>query len=81
MTLIDPNILVQTEDESLLRDVNSKALLNKNITALRDYKNKKNLVQTLKKDESETKMRLAKLENDMQEIKSLLIEIAALRKQ
>jgi hypothetical protein len=81
MTLIDSNILVQTEDESLLRDVNSKALLNKNITALRDYKNKKNLVQTLKKDESETKMRLAKLENDMQEIKSLLIEIAALRKQ
>ena len=81
MTLIDSNILVQTEDESLLRDVNSKALLNKNITALREYKNKKNLVQTLKKDESETKMRLAKLENDMQEIKSLLIEIAALRKQ
>jgi len=81
MTLIDSNILVQTEDESLLRDVNSKALLNKKITALRDYKNKKNLVQTLKKDESETKMRLAKLENVMQEIKSLLIEIAALRKQ
>jgi hypothetical protein len=81
MTLIDSNILVQTEDESLLRDVNSKALLNKNITALREYKNKKNLVQTIKKDESETKMRLAKLENDMQEIKSLLIEIAALRKQ
>ena len=41
MTLIDSNILVQTEDESLLRDVNSKALLNKNITALRDYRNKK----------------------------------------
>jgi hypothetical protein len=81
MTLIDSNILVQTEDESLLRDVNSKALLNKNITALREYKNKKNLVQTIKKDESETKMRLAKLENDMQEIKFLLIEIAALRKQ
>ena len=81
MTLIDSNILVQTEDESLLRDVNSKALLNKNITALRDYKNKKNLVQTLKKDEGETKKRLAKLESDMQDIKNLLIEIAALRKQ
>lgn len=81
MTLIDSNILVQTEDESLLRDVNSKALLNKNITALRDYRNKKNLVQTLKKDEGETKERLAKLESDMQDIKNLLIEIAALRKQ
>jgi len=81
MTLIDSNILVQTEDESLLRDVNSKALLNKNITALRDYKNRKNLVQTIKKEDSETKERLAKLENDMQDIKNLLIEIAALRKQ
>jgi len=81
MTLIDSNILVQTEDENLLRDVNSKALLNKNVTALRDYKNKKNLVQTLKKDEGETKERLAKLESDMQDIKNLLIEIAALRKQ
>ena len=65
----------------MLRDVNSKALLNKNITALRDYRNKKNLVQTLKKDEGETKERLAKLESDMQDIKNLLIEIAALRKQ
>ena len=80
-SLIDSNILVQTEDESLLRDVNSKALLNKNVTALRDYRNKKNLVQTLKKDEGETKERLAKLESDMQDIKNLLIEIAALRKQ
>ena len=80
-SLIDSNILVQTEDESLLRDVNSKALLNKNITALRDYKNKKNLVQAIKQEENETKMRLAKLENDMQDIKNLLIEIAALRKQ
>lgn len=80
-SFIDSNILVQTEDESLLRDVNSKALLNKNITALRDYKNKKNLVQAIKKEDNETKERLAKLENDMQDIKNLLIEIAALRKQ
>jgi hypothetical protein len=41
-SLIDSNILVQTEDESLLRDVNSKALLNKNINALKEYKSRKN---------------------------------------
>lgn len=81
MTMIDSNILVQTEDENLVRDVNSKALLNNNLNALREYKNKKNLVQALKKDESETKQRLAKLETDMQDIKNLLIEIASLRKQ
>ncbi len=80
-SLIDSNILVQTEDESLLRDVNSKALLNKNINALREYKSRKNFVENIKKDENETKIRLAKLESDMQDIKNLLIEIASLRKQ
>jgi hypothetical protein len=79
--MIDSNILVQTEDDNLIRDVNSKALLNKNIAALRDYKNKRNLIQTIRKDDGETKERLAKLESDMQDIKNLLIEIAALRKQ
>jgi hypothetical protein len=81
MTMIDSNILVQTEDDNLLRDVNSKALLNKNVAALRDYKNKRNLIQTIRKEDGETKQRLVKLESDMQEIKNLLIEIAALRKQ
>jgi hypothetical protein len=80
-SLIDSNILVQTEDESLLRDVNSKALLNKNINALKEYKSRKNFVENIKKDENETKVRLAKLESDMQDIKNLLIEIASLRKQ
>ena len=79
--MIDSNILVQTEDDNLIRDVNSKALLNKNIAALRDYKNKRKLIQTIRKEDGETKERLAKLESDMQDIKNLLIEIAALRKQ
>jgi len=79
--MIDSNILVQTEDDNLIRDVNSKALLNKNLAALRDYKNKRNLIQTIKQEDGETKQRLAKLESDMQDIKNLLIEIAALRKQ
>jgi len=79
--MIDSNILVQTEDDNLIRDVNSKALLNNNLNALREYRNKKNLIQAIKNEESETKQRLGKLESDMQEIKNLLIEIAALRKQ
>ena len=79
--MIDSNILVQTEDDSLVRDVNSKALLNNNLNALKEYRNKKNLIQAIKNEESETKQRLGKLESDMQEIKNLLIEIAALRKQ
>lgn len=80
-SLIDSNILIQTEDESLLRDVNSKALLNKNVNALREYRSRKNFIENIKKDENETKVRLAKLESDMQDIKNLLIEIASLRKQ
>lgn len=78
--MIDSNLLVQTEEESLLRDVNSKALINKNTVALKEYKIRKNFIQSIKEEKEETKERLAKLEMDMQDIKRLLIEIAELRK-
>jgi len=73
------NILIQTEDESLLRDGHSKALLNKNITALKEYKNKKNMFQKLKENEQENKKRIENLEKNMEEIKFLLQEIAKIR--
>lgn len=78
--MIKETTLIKTENESLIRDTHSKALLNTNYSALVEYKQKKNIVNKNKVDQSETKERLAKLESDMQEIKNLLIEIAALRK-
>lgn len=80
MTMIDSNVLIQTENDSLLRDVHSKALLNSNRAALDEYQKRKNFLLKKQLEEKETKERLAKLESDMQDIKQLLIEIAALRK-
>lgn len=78
--MIQENTLIQTEDQNLLRDVYSKALLNKNIQGLNEYRARKKHFEKVKEEEAETKQRLAKLESDMQDIKNLLIEIAALRK-
>ena len=79
-SLIDSNLLIQTEDPSLLRDAHSKALLNKNLAALNEYKIKKQFLQKVKEEELDTKEKIAKLEKDMSEIKCLLKEIAELRK-
>lgn len=81
MTTLDTHLLVQTENDSLVRDTHSKALLNHNRSALYEYQQRKNILAKKQSEERETKERLAKLETDMQEIKQLLIDIAALRKQ
>jgi hypothetical protein len=77
--MIKEKQLIQTEDDDLLRDVYSKGLINKNFYGLNQYKTQKKLIEQKKEVEEETKMRLAKLEEDMNEIKVLLMEIAQLR--
>lgn len=78
-SLIDSDLLIQTEDSSLLRDAHSKALLNKNTAALNEYKARKQFLQKTKEEETNTKERLQKLEQDMSEIKSLLIDLVKIR--
>lgn len=78
-SLIDSKILIQTEDPSLLRDGHSKALINKNIAGLNEYRARKNFLERQKQEEIGTKQRLEKLEQDMSDIKKLLIEIAQIR--
>jgi hypothetical protein len=64
----------------LIRDSSSKAILNTDVEGLKEYYAKKQLAKKHKEEKEETKERLIKLENDMQDIKSLLMEIDALRK-
>jgi hypothetical protein len=78
-SLIDSNIMIQTEDPSLLRDGHSKALINKNIAALNEYKARKQFLERQKLEKIGTKEKLEKLEQDMSDIKKLLIEIAQIR--
>jgi hypothetical protein len=64
----------------LIRDINSKAVLNTDKAGLNDYMMKREIAKKQKEEQSETKMRLAQLEQDMLEIKNMLIEIAQMRK-
>lgn len=64
----------------LIRDMNSKAVLNTDKVGLNDYMMKRDIAKKQQEEQSETKMRLAQLEEDMTEIKNLLIEIAGMRK-
>ena len=73
--MIDEKILVQTEEQSLLRDVHSKALLNKDMGLLQKYKAQKNYLSKIKQEEIETKEKITNLENELYEIKNLLIQL------
>jgi hypothetical protein len=64
----------------LIRDINSKAVLNTDKAGLNDYMIKREIAKKQLSEQSETKMRLAQLEQDMTEIKNLLTEIAGMRK-
>ena len=64
----------------LIRDIQSKAVLNTDKAGLNDYMMKREIAKKQQEEQSETKMRLAQLEEDMTEIKNLLIEIAGMRK-
>ena len=64
----------------LIRDINSKAVLNTDKAGLNDYMMKRDIAKKQKEEQSETKMRLTQLEQDMSEIKNMLIEIAQMRK-
>jgi hypothetical protein len=74
------SIVAIKENQKLVRDTHSKAVLNTDRVGLQEYYAKRELVKKEKEDKMETKERLAKLESDMQDIKRLLIEIAEIRK-
>jgi hypothetical protein len=71
---------VRIQDTALVRDIHSKAVLNTDKAGLNDYLMKREIAKKQQADQSETKIRLAKLEEDMSEIKSLLQDIANMRK-
>lgn len=72
--------LVQIKDnQSLVRDIHSKAVLSTDKTALNEYLLKREIAKKQNEEKEETKLRLKKLEEDMNDIKSLLIEIAQIK--
>jgi hypothetical protein len=72
--------LVQIKDnKNLLRDVYSKAVLNNDKNGLEEYYAKREIAKKQNEEKEETKMRLIKLEEDLNQIKTLLMEISELR--
>ena len=69
--------LVQVNDSTFVRDTHSKAILNTDINGLNEYRMKREIAKRQQEEKQQDKARLDKLEEDMQEIKQLLLQIAA----
>jgi hypothetical protein len=74
------SIVAIKDHKKLVRDTNSKAVLNTDKAGLQEYYAKREFIKKEQEEKMDTKERLAKIESEMQDIKNLLIEIAALRK-
>ena len=70
---------VRIPDTKLIRDINSKAILNTDKAGLNDYLMKREIAKKQQYEQSETKEKLQKLETEMSEIKALLSDIARIR--
>jgi uncharacterized protein (UPF0276 family) len=74
--------LVKVENHNnLVRDTSSGAVLNTDRTGLQEYYRRREIAKKELLEREENKMRLQKMEQEMQEIKELLKEIAIIRKQ
>ena len=67
---------VQITDTHYVRDIHSKAILNTDKKGLNEYLMKRDVAKKQQLEKNETKVRLDKLENDMQEIKELLLKMS-----
>lgn len=67
---------VKIPDTHFVRDIHSKAILNTDKKGLNDYLIKRDIAKKQQFEKNETKVRLDKLENDMQEIKELLLKMS-----
>jgi hypothetical protein len=71
---------VQIKDTKLVRDIHSKAVLNTDRAELDNYYVKRKIAKKHCEEQTETKTKLAQLEEDMKEIKILLADLATIRK-
>ena len=69
--------LIQVNDSIFVRDTHSKAILNTDINGLNEYRMKREISKRQQEEKQQDKQRLDKLEQDMQDIKQLLLQIAA----
>ena len=66
---------VRIEDTSLIRDIHSKAILNTDKAGLNEYLMKREIAKKQQAEQLQNKDRLDKIENDMSDIKNLLVQL------
>lgn len=66
---------VRIEDTALIRDIHSKAILNTDKAGLNDYLMKREIAKKQQEEQMQNKDRLTKIEEDMSEIKNLLVQL------
>jgi hypothetical protein len=66
---------VRIGDTALIRDIHSKAILNTDKAGLNDYLMKRVIAKKQQDEQVQNKDRLTKLEEDMSEIKNLLVQL------
>lgn len=71
---------VKVEDSTFVRDMHSKAILNTDRKGLEEYMMRKEIVKKQNTEAQETKNRLCVIEQEMQEIKNLLLDLKSMRK-
>jgi len=67
---------VQIPDTTFVRDIHSKAILNTDRKGLNDYLMKKEIAKKQQIEKNESKERLDRLEQDIQEIKEILLKLS-----
>ena len=67
---------VKIPDTTFVRDIHSKAILNTDRKGLNEYLMKREIAKKQQSEKFETKERLDKLEQDMQEIKELILKLS-----
>lgn len=71
--------LVKIEESTYMRDLETNAIINTNRQELESFNQKRKKILEEKKEQEETKIRLTRMENDVNEIKKLLENLIHLR--
>lgn len=67
---------VKIPDTTFVRDIHSKAILNTDRKGLNEYLMKKEIAKRQQSERAEERERLDKLEQDIQEIKELILKLS-----
>jgi hypothetical protein len=67
--------LVQITGTSLVRDTESMALINRDVSGLQDYKAKRKFAESQKEQINKVEAEISNIKNDISDIKKLMVKL------